>query len=390
MVVIGGATGPCEQIDPFCLATFRQIVGKKKVISAPYVRRLLAAYWKNSLPDQIMLKMAKEKNDKHSGVRRRIGSLLSGLRGHPRLLVLCYHRVFERTDPMYTGDVNADEFVGQMRALLKYFKPIQLGDAVNHLMAGTLPASAVSVTFDDGYADNYNVALPILEDLGIPATVFVASGFVDGGRMWNDTVVEALRRSESNYFDATDLGLGKLPTRSISEKADSALRLILRLRRMPGEERDARAAIIGQESEADLPQNLMLTSRQLQEMHERGVEIGAHTVSHPILSRIDADTARKEIEHCKATLERLTGAEVCGFAYPNGKPGVDYEHSHVRFVAEAGFNYAVSTARGTAAIADERYEIPRLDPWDKAPSRFIARLMREFLRTPEGAFGNGL
>jgi peptidoglycan/xylan/chitin deacetylase (PgdA/CDA1 family) len=73
--------------------------------------------------------------------------------------------------------------------------------------SGALPERAAAITFDDGYADNFTRALPLLREQGLPATFFVATGFLDGGRMWNDTISEAIRRCNEDVVDLSAIGL---------------------------------------------------------------------------------------------------------------------------------------------------------------------------------------
>jgi len=110
-----------------------------------------------------------------------------------RLSILIYHRVLPGPDPLNNWDPTAAEFESQIRALSRFFTPLALGEAVERLRKGTLPAHAACVTFDDGYRDNVDVALPILRRHGVPATFFIATGYLNGGRMWNDTVIESIR-----------------------------------------------------------------------------------------------------------------------------------------------------------------------------------------------------
>ena len=113
--------------------------------------------------------------------------------GENRLSILIFHRVLESFDFMRSGEITAREFDAKMQLIARYFAPISLSDAVEHLKQGTLPKRAICVTFDDGYRDNAEVAYPILKKWNIPATFFVATGFLNGGRMWNDSVIETCR-----------------------------------------------------------------------------------------------------------------------------------------------------------------------------------------------------
>ena len=101
-------------------------------------------------------------------------------------------------------------------------------------------------------------------------------------------------------------------------------------------------------------------------------------MTHPILTRIDATTARSEIRDSKSSLEEITGATVTTFAYPNGKPGQDYDATHVAIVRECGFDLALSTAWGAATSESDYYQIPRIAPWDATPLRYAARMVRGY------------
>jgi peptidoglycan/xylan/chitin deacetylase (PgdA/CDA1 family) len=108
------------------------------------------------------------------------------------------------------------------------------------------------------------------------------------------------------------------------------------------------------------------------------MQIGAHTVSHPILTRTDRAEARREIAGSKAALENLLEDRINLFAYPNGKPGRDYLPEHAALVRELGFDAAVSTAWGVADNHSDAFQIPRFTPWDKSRTRFALRALRNF------------
>ena len=119
----------------------------------------------------------------------RLLQVLLRLARTPRLSVLAYHRVLPAHDPLFPGEPSAAEFEQRMRWVQANFDVLALGEAVRALREHRLPRRALSITFDDGYADNYTVALPILRRLGLPATFFVATGFLDGGCMFNLSLI---------------------------------------------------------------------------------------------------------------------------------------------------------------------------------------------------------
>src|SRR6185503_4669404 len=100
------------------------------------------------------------------------------------LSILIYHRVLHAPDPLFPEEVWAEQINSQLEVVKRWFTVLPLSDAVARLRTGRLPRRAACITFDDGYADNAVEALPILRRQGMPATFFVATGFIDGGRMW--------------------------------------------------------------------------------------------------------------------------------------------------------------------------------------------------------------
>jgi peptidoglycan/xylan/chitin deacetylase (PgdA/CDA1 family) len=118
--------------------------------------------------------------------------------------------------------------------------------------------------------------------------------------------------------------------------------------------------------------------RLLRIMQQAGIEIGAHTVSHPILSRLEPAEARREIEESRAQLADIVRAPVLTFAYPNGRPLQDYAAEHVRVVRGAGFALAVSTAWGAMRGSCDVFQVPRIAPWDSSAPAFGARLLRAY------------
>jgi peptidoglycan/xylan/chitin deacetylase (PgdA/CDA1 family) len=301
-------------------------------------------------------------------------SFLLGVPCTPRLSVLAYHRVLAERDPLLTGEPDAAEFEHRMRWVKANFDVLPLGDAVRALRENRLPRRALCITFDDGYADNYRSALPILRRLGLPATFFVATGFLDGGCMFNDVVIEAVRHTQCAELNLTDLGLGRHPLRSVEERARAIVGILARLKYFEPERRRRGAFEIGRRANSRVPTDLMMTSEQVRALHAAGMELGAHTVNHPILAEIPLARARHEMEASRVRLQQITGAPVRLFAYPNGSPRRDYHGEHVALARELGFDAAVSVASGAARAGDDLYQIPRFTPWDRADWRFGLRL----------------
>jgi peptidoglycan/xylan/chitin deacetylase (PgdA/CDA1 family) len=296
-----------------------------------------------------------------------------GRRG--KLNVFIFHRVRPAPDPLFPWDLDANGFATLLGFLSRWFNVVPLSDAVARLRNRNLPPAAASLTFDDGYADNFTVALPLLQRYAMPATVFVACGYLNGGRMWNDTIIEAIRTCREGELDLSDDGFPRFVVDTAEQKRLAINMLLRELKYRPTEERDRLSARVARCARAQLPDDLMLTSGQVRELRGAGVEIGAHTVSHPILARTAGPDAEREIRESKRALEELLDAEVPLFAYPNGQPGKDYDAVHIEMVRRAGFRGAFSTARGVATDRSDLFELPRFTPWGRTPM-FALRLAR--------------
>ena len=299
-----------------------------------------------------------------------------------RLSTLIYHRVLAQPDPLFPDEIDACRFEQQLGFLKANYNIISLHEAVDGLRNNRLPPRAACITFDDGYADNAEVALPLLQKHGVPATVFVATGFLDGGRMWNDTVIELVRHAPPR-IDLSAAGLGAFALDTVVQRRHAIATLLGALKYLPMDQRlqqvDAIAALIP----VKLRRDLMMTTAQVRQLHAAGIEIGGHTVNHPILARLPAAAARREIAEGKQTLEAMIGAPVRLFAYPNGIPGQDYGAEHAAMVRELGFEAAVSTSWGAARPGSDLFQLPRFTPWDRSRLRFSLRMLRNLANNGE-------
>jgi len=309
--------------------------------------------------------------------------LLSPRGASAKLDIFIFHRVHAVPDPLAPGEPDVARFERLVRFLSNAFTLLPVTEAAARLGSGTLPAAAACITFDDGYADNLTLAAPILERFGASATVFVATGYLDGGRMWNDTVIECVRGARADRIDLADIGLPDLRVVTLEEKRNAIATLLPLLKYRPMDERTALADAIARRTQANLPSNLMLTSTQLQELARTPrVTIGAHTRHHPILACASDEEAEAEIRGSRADLESLIDAPVDLFAYPNGRPGRDYRAEHVGMVRRAGFRFGVSTAQGVATRASDPLQLPRFTPWGESMPRFALQLARVLVSAP--------
>ena len=202
-------------------------------------------------------------------------SVLSPAGPNARLSVLIFHRVAARVDPLFPDDVDVRRFDEICTWLKRWFDVLPLDEAVLRLKTRTLPARAAVITFDDGYRDNCEVALPVLQRHDLCATFFIATGFLDGGCMWNDIVIEAVRRTNESVIDLRPLGicgLARLDVGDMRQKR-AAIDLVLRsLKYLPIDQRlDAAlrmTALLG----IRVPADNMMTSNQVRALRAAGAK----------------------------------------------------------------------------------------------------------------------
>ena len=294
---------------------------------------------------------------------RAIGNVLSprGVRG--RLVVFCFHQVLEKPDPLRPGEPTELEFARDVEVIDRTFSTLPFGEAVKGLESGTLPRRAACITFDDGYANNSELAAPILESAGVPATFFIAGGAIDAGIMWNDLVIESFARSAANVsIQELQAKLGDLKYRPVAERWGAAEQIF-------------REAVGGA-----FPR-LMMTREMVADLSDRGFEIGGHTINHPILKEQSDEDANLEIAGCVEWIRNVTGIIPTTFAYPNGIPGQDFSRNHEHMVRDAGFEAAASTQWSVAGPKANRFSIPRVGPWWRQGRGLATGLARSYLKS---------
>lgn len=306
-----------------------------------------------------------------------------------RLSILIFHRVLPGPDALFPDEPDAERFEEICRWLANWFRVLDLDDALVRLRQNQLPARAAAITFDDGYADNHDIALPILQRHRLTATFFVATNYLDGGRMWNDGIIEALRRTSHKTLslrgllpaghDSTPIAL---PTATVPQRRAAIDTLINRVKYLPHAQREAIVQDLAQRLDVGLSKDLMMASDQVVAMRRAGMGIGAHTCSHPILARLDGKDVRREMADSRDALQALLRERVGLFAYPNGRPGTDYNLANAVAARDVGFDFAVNTAWGAATARSDPYQLPRFTPWDRSKYRFGARLATNLWNSP--------
>ena len=296
-----------------------------------------------------------------------------------KLSILIYHQVVTERDPMRPSEPDTAEFRWQMQLIRDYFNPLPLTEAIKLLKQGQLPANSICVTFDDGYLNNLTVAQPILQELGIPATVYIATGFSHGSNMWNDRLIDLIGNQQITEFNLAALDLPVAKVSDWASRRELAYSLIPKIKYQDYQQRSTIIDQLYADNQTSEAKPKMMTPEQVKQLSELGIEIGAHTVDHPILKSQTLAEQTRQISESKQTLESWINKPVTGFAYPNGKPDNDYTSEAVVAVAAAGFDYGVSTQWGISTPQAKWCELNRFTPWDKSSSKFHLRLIRNLL-----------
>jgi len=283
-----------------------------------------------------------------------------------RITVLAYHRIADPHDPAFRGlvaNVSAtpDGFARQLDRLARSFSVISLDQLLNWLRgAGALPEYPALITFDDGYRDAFDNALPALQRRGLPAVLFVATSCIGSSRpfFW-DLAAWCFRETRRTQ--------GLLPLvghRRFADEASRSAALSAWLgaaKRLPQKEIGVAAEALRQALDVAVDDDTFagqhLSWDEVRALARGGVAIGAHTCSHAILSRLRRSDVRSEVVGSKRLLESELGVPVTAFAYPNGL-AEDYGADDAALLEREGFACAFTLAPGPASPAEVRRE-----PW---------------------------
>ena len=312
--------------------------------------------------------------------RRAVLGFFSPSGKRARLMVLTFHQVPLDPDPIAPGLPHSGVFAEQMRWLAAYCTVMPLLEAAQGLQENKLPARAACITFDDGYANNFDVAASILRECRLPAIFFVTAGAIEKGIMWNDLVIEGIRVG-SHDLSLKDLGFGEYRLTDDTSRRTAINDIITKLKYKELAARWAIAESIYSQATGKSPPRLMMTTEQVAGLGTQGFDIGAHTMNHPILKELSPNDARHEIEASRIWVGDVTGSKPMAFAYPNGRPGIDFDTSHEKMACEAGFQVAVSTRWACAKRTDSLFALPRFTPWERDKHGFWLRLAKTAVRS---------
>ncbi|MBI4522975.1 MAG: polysaccharide deacetylase family protein [Deltaproteobacteria bacterium] len=315
----------------------------------------------------------------------------------PSALVLLYHRVAEVTcDPQWLC-VTPQHFAQHLEVLKKFGPTLAVHQLEKALRQERISRKTMAVTFDDGYADNLYNALPLLEQHGVPATFFLSSGYLgQEGEFWWDelerlilnpgVLPKTLRVTVDGGTHEWDLG----PAEQYGEEAfarDRSWNAMLPQERTPRQKAylslcsllrtllpEQRSHVLEQLRNArgaagagGRPSHRALSPEEVKKLADSSLaEIGAHTVTHPVLAALPVDRQREEIGGSKSRIEEILGRPIHSFSYPFGMQG-DYTSETVAIVRDSGFACACSNFEGAIDRETNPYQLPRfvVRDWDR-------------------------
>lgn len=303
-------------------------------------------------------------------------------------LILGYHRVAEVEQDSFSLCVSPGHFEEHLNVLHKQTQPLRLEELVQKIEHGNLPPRAVVITFDDGYADIFYQAKPLMEGYQIPATVFMATGYMGNTFWWDEleqiimapqTLPERLCLSSGGLkFDFHLTGAATELSGSDGFRRRKHLLRQIYEELLPLSFRERRKAILDLENWAgieplDSPDRRALNSDELAGLVDGGlIDVGSHTTTHAQLTNLSDTEQRSEVVQSKLLLEDILGRKVTSFAYPHGLPSQE----SMTIVRDAGFLCACSSYNDVVRRKSDPFHLPRfwIPDWDGGQfSRWLMR-----------------
>jgi peptidoglycan/xylan/chitin deacetylase (PgdA/CDA1 family) len=309
-----------------------------------------------------------------------------------KTLILVYHRFSADDAP---GATSARAFAEQLAYLRARYTIVPLSALHAQLAAGRTAPGQVAITVDDGYRDFYEIAFPILQRYRAPATLFAVTDFIDGRCwLWTDKLRVALSQTAANRVSVT---VGRtvidVTLQGPASRRAAASRINEALKREADDSKDriiaSIASQVGIELPASPPPDLGPASwSELREMAAGGIEIGSHTVTHPIVTRVPSDRLAHELRRSRARLEEMLGRPVTSFAYPNGT----YDRAARQEVERNGYQLAVTMEAGFNDAASDPLALRRIHT-ETDLARFVQstsgfEAIKNRLRHPPSAISN--
>ncbi|HHL40096.1 MAG TPA: polysaccharide deacetylase family protein [Deltaproteobacteria bacterium] len=307
-------------------------------------------------------------------------TLYNRIFGSKKLIILAYHRVLDIDRNAFAYDegvvdASVADFEWQMKFVSRHFDVITFGDLDRYATREALPKNPLIITFDDGYKDNYTNAYPILKKYGLPAVIFLATGHIGTDKLfWWDRLAYLIKMTDRKRMDvAPSLGFD---LRGRGERSRAIREVDAWLKTMGDDEKERVLASLEETLDVDISpavgEGMLLSWDDVEAMSEGGVEFGAHTDSHRILTNISSSQEiLEEIEISRKKIEEHIGRPVISFAYPSGK--VDERSKEL--LAKTGLKFACTCEGGSNPIDRDPLQLRRFLVNPSIDRRMFAALL---------------
>lgn len=286
-----------------------------------------------------------------------------------QLLIVMYHGILPERRPWdHWCQIPADEFRWQIAHLKRHYEVLPLSEIVDRRSTGRpLPPRCAAITFDDGLRNNFEVAFPILRELNVPATMYLATGYIDtDALLWQDRLFAEIQSFDSMELDLSTHSLGRHQWNNAATRQQVFDTLLARLKQLPVEHKDHILADICRETENAGLKNptrhdfQLMSWENASEMIDSGlIEIGPHTVNHELLSRLPDEHVHSEIVNSHSAILENLGTSSPTFAFPNGTKA-DYDQRVFAALKECGIPAAVTTVSGLNRPEQSILELKRV------------------------------
>ena len=299
-----------------------------------------------------------------------------------RVIILMYHRVFETSSDPWELCVSPKHFAEHLELLRRHYPVLSLHQLLSCLKGAQLPKRGVVLTFDDGYADNFWNAKPLLEKYEVPATVFVASGSVDNSGFWWDDLERALLQPKKLPKCLQLRVQGRLyewPTTNSDQRQHVYMAIHQILQPLSTSDRDQVMTELFAWADIDQTGRLdyrpLTTTELIQLAQSEFIDIGAHTITHPLLSVMSQADQSAEIVGSRQKLTAILGSRVDTFSYPYGNVTAET----VNIVKSAGFEMALTVETHAVEVGANQFQLGRFEVGDWEGEEFKQHL-HDFFR----------
>ena len=295
-----------------------------------------------------------------------------------KLTILLFHKVPKISNFFETSEINLIEFERTLEMAQQIFKILPLEDAMLAVKRGNLPPRSACITFDDGYSDWMDGVVPVLEKKDAHATFFITTGQFNRIALWNERILHSISHTTVYILNFKSYGLPEFHLSSPESKESAIIQINNFIKYQTPDVKECFLQELESQCIVCKDTVPVMTINELRSLHSKGFGIGAHSITHPILSRCDPNFAFEEIAGSREELTSLIGAPIKSFAYPNGIPGKDFGIEHVAMLKKAGYSYGFTTRSGYASQQTSCWEIPRFTPWGKSRITVDLQFARNF------------